>query len=126
MRDHGKSMTDLELALYLQENGYPEHLWNAGRTGLLAKWTAFVNEVARGYKLGLEDYRNDLDLRAILALAGFDAEAKADDERLRRLLTDTDKRVWESSPGDPFWDFGYPKNASGELLEDLKSEGLTD
>jgi len=32
--------------------------------------------------------------------------------------------VWESSAGDRFWDFGYPKNAAGELLEDLKAEGL--
>jgi len=115
-------MTDSELVEYLRENGYPEHICRAGRAGLLAKWTAFVDEVERGYKLGLEDYRNDLDLRAILALAGLDASA--DDARLRRLLTATDKRVWESSPGDPFWDFGYPKNASGELLEDLKAEAL--
>jgi hypothetical protein len=42
------------------------------------------------------------------------------------LLIATDKRVWESSHGDPFWDFGYPKNASGELLEDLKAEALAD
>jgi hypothetical protein len=119
-------MTDLELSNYLQENGYPEHLWNAGRSGLLARWTKFVNEVSRGYKLGLEDYRNDLDIRAILALAGLDAEAKNDDERLRGLLTPTEQRVWESSPGDPFWDFGYPKNASGDLLKDLKAEGLVD
>lgn len=117
-------MTDPELVEYLRENGYPEHIWRAGRAGLLAKWTAFVDEVERGYKLGLEDYRNDLDLRAILTLAGIDASA--DDERLRRMLTSTDTRVWESSPGDPFWDFGYPKNASGELLEDLKAESLAD
>ena len=119
-------MTDPELAEYLRENGYPEHLVRSGRAGLLAKWAAFVTSVEHGYKVGLEDYRNDLDLRAILALAGLDAAAKADDERLRRMLTATDKRVWESSAGDPFWDFGYPKNASGELLEDLQSEGLAD
>ena len=119
-------MTDAEIQEYLQDNGYPEHIWRAGRDGLVARWRKFVEEVERGYRFGLEDYRNDLDLRAILSLAGLDAEARADDERLRRLLTATDKRVWESSPGDPFWDFGYPKNASGELLEDLKAEALTD
>src|SRR5262249_32977460 len=116
-------MTDAELAEYLRENGYPEHIWRAGAAGLLAKWAAFVAEVERGYKVGLEDYRNDLDLRAIIALAGLEAQAKADDERLRKMLTDTGKRVWESASGDPFWDFGYPRNASGELLEDLKAEG---
>ena len=119
-------MTDPELIEYLRENGYPEHIWRAGRAGLLAKWAGFVDDVERGYKFGLEDYRNDLDLRAILALVGLDDAARADDERLRRLLTGTGKRVWESSPGDPFWDFGYPKNASGELLEDLKAEAIAD
>jgi len=117
-------MSDRELADYLRENGYPEHICRAGRAGLLARWNQFVNEVERGYKLGLEDYRNDLDLRAIIALAGLDAAAQADDERLRRLLTASDKRVWESSHKNAFWDYGYPANASGELLEDLKAEGL--
>lgn len=117
-------MTDAELADYLRENGYPEHICQAGRTGLLARWAGFVDDVERGYKLGLEDYRNDLDLRAIIALAGLDAQARADDERFRRMLTATDTRVWESAPGQPFWDFGYPKNAAGELLNDLEAEGL--
>jgi hypothetical protein len=117
-------MTDQELADYLTENGYPTHISRAGRSGLLARWTKFVDEVERGYKLGLEDYRNDLDLRGIIALAGLDSAAQSDDERFRRLLTATDRRVWESSHQDAFWDWGYPRNASGELLADLKSEGL--
>ena len=32
--------------------------------------------------------------------------------------------VWESAPGDPFWDFGYPVNAGAELLEGLREEGI--
>ena len=35
-------------------------------------------------------------------------------------------RVWESAPGDPFWDYGYPRNAGEELTADLKAEGLTE
>ena len=117
-------MTDEELVEYLRENGYPEHICRAGRAGLLTKWAAFVDEVERGYKLGLEDYRNDLDLRSVIALAGLEAQAREDDERLRSLLIATDRRVWESSHENPFWDFGYPHNASGDLLEDLRAEGL--
>jgi hypothetical protein len=117
-------MNDRELAEYLRENGYPEHISRAGRSGLIERWKRFVDEVERGYKLGLEDYRNDLDLRGIIALAGIEKEAAQDDERFRGLLTATDVRVWESSHQDAFWDWGYPKNASGDLLEDLKSEGL--
>jgi hypothetical protein len=117
-------VTDSELIHYLRENGYPEHIVKGGRQGLVARWKRFVDEVAAGYPVGLEDYRNDLDLRALIALAGVDAEVADADARFRKLLVSTDKRVWESAPGDPFWDFGYPANASGELLEDLRSEGL--
>jgi hypothetical protein len=49
---------------------------------------------------------------------------KALDERLKKLLTVCDKRVWESAPGEPFWDFGYPRNAGPDLLEDLRGEDL--
>ncbi len=117
-------MTD-PIEQYLRENDYPEHVVRAGREGLIRRWREFVRQVESGYRLGLEDYRNDLDTRSILALAGVeDEEIAALDERLKAQLTATDVRVWESAPGDPFWDFGYPKNASGELLEGLKEEGL--
>jgi hypothetical protein len=108
---------------YLRDNGYPEHVVREGRAGLVRKWREFVEQVERGYSLGLEDYRNDLDVRAILALADAeDDEVLALDERLKKLLTDCDKRVWESAPGEPFWDFGYPRNAGPDLLEDLHGE----
>ena len=106
---------------YLVENGYPEHVVREGRAGLVRKWREFVEQVERGYSLGLEDYRNDLDVRAILAQAGAeDEEVLALDERLKKLLTGCERRVWESAPGDPFWDFGYPKNAGPDLLDDLR------
>ena len=108
---------------YLRENGYPDHVVKEGRAGLIRKWREFVEQVERGYPLGLEDYRNDLDVRAILEQAGVvDEQVKALDERLKTLLTACDKRVWESAPGDPFWDFGHPKNAGPELLNDLRAE----
>ena len=83
----------------------------------------------KGYTLGLEDYRNDLDVRAILelAVAGTDdpnaAEIQALDDRLKKMLIATDVRVWESAPS-PFWDFGYPRNAGPDLIADLGAEGL--
>jgi hypothetical protein len=110
---------------YLRENDYPEHVVREGRAGLVRKWREFVEQVERGYKLGLEDYRNDLDVRAILAQAGAeDEEVVAVDERFKKLLTARDKRVWESAPGEPFWDFGYPQNAGPQLMDDLRSEEL--
>jgi hypothetical protein len=95
-----------------------------GRPGLVLRWQRFVEQVERGYKFGLEEYRNDLDVRAILALAGADEDVRGLDERFRAQLTATDVRVWESAPGEPFWDFGYPKNAGPDLIEDLRVEGL--
>jgi hypothetical protein len=113
-------MTDAQIQNYLRENGYPEHIVREGRAGLVRRWRKFVDQVERGYSLGLEDYRNDLDVRAIIALAGIeDGEVRALDERFKVMLTATDTRVWESLAGDPFWDFGYPKNAGAQLVEDL-------
>src|SRR5580698_5326115 len=119
-----KDMTDSEMAAYLRENGYPEHVVRAGRAGLIERWRKFVEEVERGYKLGLEDYRNDLDLRGIIAMLGLDEEVRDLDRRFEAMLTNREKRVWESSASDPFWDFGYPSNASARLLEDITNEGL--
>src|SRR5580658_4676492 len=105
-------MSDAEVQEYLRQNGYPEHVVRDGRAGLLRQWRVFVEQVERGYGLGLEDYRNDLDVRAILALAGVEDEGvRSLDERFKKMLTECDIRVWESSAGEPFWDFGYPRNA---------------
>ena len=118
-------MNDEEMTAYLRENGYPEHVIRAGRTGLIERWRHFVEAVEQGYRLGLEDYRNDLDVRGVIALLGLDAQVHELDQRLEAMLTDRSKRVWESAPGDPAWDFGYPRNSPQQLMEDLKNEGLT-
>lgn len=119
-------MTDREILAYLRDNGYPEHVVREGKAGLMRRWREFVEQAERGYSLGLEDYRNDLDVRAILRLAGAegDPELARVDARLKAVLTNTGGRVWESAPGNPFWDFGYPRNSGEELLEGLREEGL--
>ncbi|SRR5579871_1381710 len=117
-------MTDEEMAEYLRESGYPEHVIRAGRKGLIERWRHFVEEAEKGYRFGLEDYRNDLDVRGILRLVGLDGQVAELDQRFEALLTDRSKRVWESAPDNPYWDFGYPRNAHAQLLEDIKNEGL--
>lgn len=117
-------MTDEQVQSYLRDNGYPEHLVRDGRAGLIRRYREFVKHVEHGYRLGLEDYRNDLDLRAIIRLAeAEDSEIAALDERFKGVLAGK-TRVWESAAGDPFWDFGYPTNAGDELIEGLREEGL--
>ena len=117
-------MNDIEIRTYLQDNGYPGHIVRGGREGLVKRWNEFVREVEQGYEFGLEDYRNDLDIRGIIRLIGAEADAREADERLQSLLTAIDRRVWESSDGDPWWDFGYPRNVTGDLRADLESAGL--
>lgn len=119
------NMTDAEMTDYLRENGYPEHVVRAGRTGLIERWRKFVEQAESGYKFGLEDYRNDLDVRAILRMLDLDNAVQDLDRRLEAALIHCEERVWESAPGDPFWDFGYPRTAGRQLVEDLRKEGFS-
>jgi hypothetical protein len=123
---HKSHLTDQQIEEYLSENGSPPHVVRAGRAGLIRRWGEFVDEVEKGYRLGLDDYRNDLDLRGILATLGLDDDpgVQQADQRLEKVLEPAAKRIWESCEGSPFWDFGYPRNATGDLLDDLKSEGF--
>ncbi len=91
---------------------------------LLARWKKFVDDVERGYPLGLDDYRNDLDIRSEIAEAGLAARAQADDLRLKRILGATKVKVWDSDVPHAFWVQGYPRNAAGVLREDLEAEDL--
>jgi hypothetical protein len=117
-------MTDEQVTEYLRENGYPSHVVRGGSAGLIRRWKEFADEVARGYEFGLEDYRNDLDVRGILALIGAEAAVREADVQFREMLTATDVRVWESGEGNHWWDFGYPRNVMGQLRQDLASAGL--
>ena len=59
--------TDERVDRYLTGSGAGTHLLGLGMDGLIARWEAIADEVAAGYRLGLDDYLNDLDLRQILA-----------------------------------------------------------
>jgi hypothetical protein len=117
-------MNDDELRQYLADNGYPRHIVEGGSEGLIRRWREFVAEVERGYEYSLEDYRNDLDLRGVIALLGLDHDVADADKRLSSMLVHPEVRVWDSASLHPFWDFGYPRNASGQLLKDLRAAGL--
>jgi hypothetical protein len=108
----------------LLARGAPRHVVKGGADGLIAGWRRFVAHVEQGYALGLDEYRNDLDLRELIAAAGLDHHVAAEDERLRAALVPNGLPVWETDVPDAFWVRGYPRNASGELLADLQAEGL--
>jgi len=112
----------------LLERGAPQHIVREGGEGLVRRWRGFVEQVEKGYPLGLDDYRNDLDIRTLIAFTGLDGEVWAEDGRLRALLAEAaaGRSVWDSDVAGAFWVRGYPRDARGELRDDLISEGLAE
>ncbi|MDE3198553.1 MAG: hypothetical protein KGN84_19550 [Acidobacteriota bacterium] len=108
----------------LGERGAAEHVIQGGAAGLIQAWRKVVEDVERGYRFGLDDYRNDLDIRSLIDAAGLGPAVAAEDARFRRMLTGAKHPVWSSDAPDAFWVEGYPSNASGELLDGLRSESL--
>jgi hypothetical protein len=117
-------LSDDPVKRILRERGVAEHVVSDGSEGLLAGWRRFVTQVEQGYPLGLDDYRNDLDVRELISATGLDSRVTGEDERLRKALVPGLRPIWESDVSDAFWVLGYPRNASGELLADLRAEGL--
>jgi hypothetical protein len=83
-----------------------------------------VEEVEAGYGFSLYDYRNDLDVRSLLAAHEATPELAALDARFSKLLTAKKVKVWESDVPEAFWIYGYPKGVSAEFKEDLQAEGI--
>jgi hypothetical protein len=110
----------------LRERGAAEHIVREGGEGLVRRWRRFIEQVEKGYPLGLDDYRNDLDTRMFIAFAGLDGQVSQEDARLREILTGVDRPVWASEIPGAFWVRGYPRNACGELRDDLISEGFVE
>lgn len=117
-------MTEEEIIVYLEDSGFPAHIIEAGSEGLVERWIEFVGEVERGYPYGLVEYRHDLDLRGAIALLGLEDRVAEADERFVELLEHRNVRVWESGGENPWWDFGYPRNAKGYLLKRMREAGL--
>jgi len=108
----------------LRQLGASPRVIEGGAGGLISGWRQFVESVERGYKFGLDDYRNELDLRTMIAAVGLAGHVAGEDRRLRALLVNTRQPIWESDAPDPFWVCGYPRNAGDELMSDLRASGL--
>lgn len=118
-------MTEAEIKAFLKKGGYPDQLIKGGSKVLIDKYEKFVEEVEKGYGLNLEDYRNDLDLRALISRLGLQAGVEALDARFRACLVMSEESIWdcEDNP-DAFWLHAYPRDARRDLLEDLRAEGF--
>ncbi|HEU0124579.1 MAG TPA: hypothetical protein VFQ91_28870 [Bryobacteraceae bacterium] len=119
-------MTEEEIGIYLEDNGFPAHIVRAGSAGLVSRWQEFVAEVERGYSYGLSEYRHDLDIRGAIAVLELEDRVTDADARFEGLLVRREIRVWESGGGQPWWDFGFPRNTGGRLLRDLRAAGVPD
>jgi hypothetical protein len=122
-------LTPEQIEQYLKTRGCPEDIWKGGRERLVQLWKDFVEEVERGYSPNcmIEDYWNDLDARNLIHDIGCDSEVKDLDERFAAMLTATEIKHWytERDTDYDFWNYGYPKNAAGYFLEDIKRHFAT-
>ena len=117
-------MTDEEFKAYLNGLGWAEHVWRDGKQGLIDRWARFVREVETGFcpNCLFEEYQNDLDIRLAIRVACLDEEVKYWDARFVAMLARHDIRVRcaEREIVDDFWNFGYPRNASGYFLREIR------
>lgn len=114
----------------LRQRDWRAESWSS----LVEEWRSFVRDVGNGYDLTIYDFTNDLSVRDIIeavleqlptslsaALAeqvdAVDAGFKAVTRSVPRpLLPGADKGAW--------WWSRVPLHPAGELLDDLKQEGL--
>jgi hypothetical protein len=105
---------------YLKKRGVRPDLVEGGLPGLIARWQTIVDEVARGYKLTLDDYLNDMDVRDIIAGALAVAEAKERrtiEEPLARAdekfqaATNLENPVNPANPPESWWYSRKPRRA---------------
>ncbi len=122
---------------YLARRQCADHVVEGGLEGLVAGWEAFVREVEAGYALDLDEYLNDLDQRQLIAdawphtargqRAVFRRRIIAADERLRAATVPHGGCVWGPTvakrygldPERHWWAFVRPREANGELLQEL-------
>jgi len=116
-------MTEEQVKEYLRKRGCAEHVWQHGSAGLTRRWREFVKEIENGRYSNccIEDYWNDLDSRELIHDIGFDADVREVDERFAAMLMATDIKHWHTDRKSDydFWNYGYPKNASGFFLEEV-------
>jgi len=124
---------------FLRQRGCPDHVIKNGLRGLIENWEEVVESVARSYRLGLDDYLNDLDGRQLLeeVLVVAPKEKRAEylerlrrvDERMKTLVEPAGRCLWgdevaESegwTAGKNWWYFSKPIHAGPELLSEIEN-----
>jgi hypothetical protein len=121
----------------LRARGVSERVLSGGLAGLVASWERFAKELERGYAGGLDDWRNDVDVRDILdeALRAASADeqralrrrVRLADTRVRKLLVPAGRCLWGAqnalkhgwNSGRQWWYFLEPKTKNAELAREI-------
>ena len=129
------------VAKYLASRGVSRRGQRAGLHGLIARWEAFAHAAER-YDLTLDAWRDDVDLRDIiagaLAVAPDADRAEAGmalgraDAFFREATVETKRSLWGDSVGsadehDPrqqWWYYRRPKDPGETMLASLKGAGI--
>jgi hypothetical protein len=103
----------------------------------VAAWERIVAQVERGYRLGLDDWLNDMDLRHAIAAAIAGAAGSVDkaaaarlsaaDRRFRRATVDAGKCLWGATAARregwhadrQWWYFRRPRSGNAELEREI-------
>ena len=122
---------------FLEEKGCGPHLVEAGLPGLVGSWEHLVQSVDAGYRLGLDDYLNDLDVRQLIeeALDVASSQQRDEvqdrisraDEAMRSLVVPVDGCLWGAEIAEEeewtakrnWWYFSRPVNANPELQAEI-------
>jgi hypothetical protein len=122
---------------FLRKRGCPEHIVKGGLRGLVENWEEVVRSVEEGYRLGLDDYLNDMDGRQLIKEVLHLAPAGVKKTFLKRIRQADAKMQWLVKPagsclwGDEtarqegwtaeknWWYFSMPTHPGGELLREF-------
>jgi hypothetical protein len=118
-------MTDEQVQAYLRKKGWPERVALAGREYLTQSWKDFVDSVEDSERTRnwlIDDYWIKLRMRDLIHEIGCDDRVKEADERFRKILTGLHIKHYERDRQSDydFWNYGYPRNATGFFLEQIK------
>lgn len=122
---------------FLLEKGCGRHIIGKGLAGLVESWEKVVQSVEDGYRLGLDDYLNDLDVRQLLAealmmaspgnAAKFEERIQQADDRMKGLTTRTGVCLWGDEVAEEegwtakknWWYYARPVEANGDLPAEI-------
>ena len=130
---------DDKLKEFLQERGCPRTLVDGGLNGLLDAWENLIDEIETEYKLSLDDYLDEVDVRQIISeipvplTPAQEGRLHALDLRFKAATGETRKCIWGKNTAQEeawsedknWWYYRVPLNPGSDLQIELLQSGLT-